>query len=333
MKVAFESFDPWPLFAIANSKPVPGNSEYESLKHMLRLELKQKNCLVYDIQMLHDAVIEVIGTASDLIVQGRSTDILMSIIHQRIKYPTFIVSFCFLSEKKDVTSGKDTQHLVSQLDRIHLSGRKRTVLSQPELTYDILLPRLSDYLPPKGKPSIDILLRILQDPKPGRRDVLLHQIKELCSYGTRFCPETKQIVEDRERRPLLQELTEASHGIITEAIQIGLNYSTTVPFQLSVVIISTSLSRGRDSYESWKELKDICVLLIMLASVRNVVFVPTTFTEGNTVLVTPSAHRSCDLRTRDMNIILKGKQDIFQLNHGMLKDILCGIQKKSTVYV
>ena len=108
--------------------------------------------------------------------------------------------FSFIAEKNDDTSEEEAEHLVSQLDKIHLSKNKRAVVRQPELTYDVLLPRLSDYLPPKGKPSVNVLLGILQDPKPGSRDILLHHVIEFCSYGTRFCPETKRITEDMERK-------------------------------------------------------------------------------------------------------------------------------------
>ena len=338
MKVAFKHFDPRFLYVIANSKPVAGNSGYESLKHMLRKELEHNRCLhdADSTQILHSAVVEVIEAASDLIehCQGKSLGVSLPMMHREIEIMfTSSLLFSLIAEPKDDTSGEETESLVSQLEKIHLRENKRAVVRQPELTYDVLLPRLSDYIPPRGKPSINFLLKILQDPKPGSRDVLLRHIIEFCSYGTRFCPGTKQIVEDMERKPLLQEIMEGSYGEINDAIQIGQNFETVVPFQLSIVIISTSYDRGRDSPQSWKELKNICMLLIMLSSVKNVVFVPTTFTEGNTVFVTPSARKSCDLRARDMNIILKSKHELFTLNHGMLENILNGIKKKSTVYV
>ena len=70
MKVAFECAGPKLLCAIANSKPIPGNSGYESLKHMLHKKLEDNKCLHDEedsAQMLHSAVIEVIEASSDFI--------------------------------------------------------------------------------------------------------------------------------------------------------------------------------------------------------------------------------------------------------------------------
>ena len=208
------------------------------------------------------------------------------------------------------------------LDRVEQT-HGRFIHKRPALVYDVLLPRRLDYPYPSGKPSVTELLETLTTNQP--HDSLLKQVKSFCTFGTRVCPQTLQITEDAEKLDYLRSIAAiGSYGIVGKAVNLGLKYEAVRPFHLSPVIVW--------SQDSEDEVKIACLLMIALSSVRNVAFVPTTYTEGNTVFVMPgAANGKCKLRKLDMNIVVHEDGSI--LSERVMDKVLRAMKKKADVHI
>lgn len=188
----------------------------------------------------------------------------------------------------------------------------------------VLLPTESSYPAPIGEPSPRTLDNILSGDGSFSVELMIKKVTEFCTYGRRYCHETQCIIEDRSRWSFLLEVTKLGLGKISDIIAIGLSHETVVPFHVSAVIISDPKSRDV------REIRNTCLILLMLCSVRNVVFVPPQFTECNTVFVTFSAKESYHTEKRDVNIFM-GREVKFSNN--MLVDILNALKKKVNVTI
>ena len=133
---------------------------------------------------------------------------------------------------------------------------------------------------------------------------LMRLTVDFCTHAIKFDP-VKKITEGcREKRDVLRALVNRCSGPLSRALIIALPYEVMRPFFVSPAIVALEGSSNLNVREIGKEVYKACLLLIMLSAVRNLVFVPSTETEGNTVIVTGSACDSYTLNPRDTNICM-----------------------------
>lgn len=133
---------------------------------------------------------------------------------------------------------------------------------------------------------------------------LMRLTVNFCTHAIKYDP-IKKITEGcREKRDVLRALLNRCSGTLSRALTIALPYEVMRPFFISPAIVTIECSSNLNLREIGKEVHKACLLLVMLSAVRNLVFVPSTETEGNTVIVTSSACDSYTLNPRDTNICM-----------------------------
>lgn len=133
---------------------------------------------------------------------------------------------------------------------------------------------------------------------------LMRLTVEFCTHAVKYNP-VKGVTEGcREKRNVLRGLLNRCNKTLSTALSIALPYEVIRPFHLSPAIVIRECSSHLNIQEIGQEVYNACLLLIMLSAVRNVVFVPSTETEGNTVIVTGSAITTYVMNPRDMNICM-----------------------------
>lgn len=150
---------------------------------------------------------------------------------------------------------------------------------------------------------------------------LMRLTVNFCTHAIKYDPVKKNTEGCREKRDVLRALLNQCGGTLSRALTIALPYEVMRPFFVSPAIVTIECSSSLNLREIGKEVHKACLLLIMLSAVRNLVFVPSTETEGNTVIVTGSACDSYTLNPRDTNICMVSEQYTKQTRY-LLNDVV-----------
>ena len=133
---------------------------------------------------------------------------------------------------------------------------------------------------------------------------LLKATVEFCTYPIKYNKTKRQTVSHGSKNEVLHKVLDSSCEILKEALTLGMSYEVMRPFHISPAIVLTECSGSTNFEEIKEEVHKACMLFIMLSAVNHVVFVPSTDTEGNTVIVTESARPFYTLKPRDLNICM-----------------------------
>ena len=132
---------------------------------------------------------------------------------------------------------------------------------------------------------------------------LLRKTVELCMRSVQHDPSAGPAERSR-RKNLFEAVCSRGDETLRQALSVARPFEVVRPFFVSPAIASTECSSGANAREVGWEIYQACLLLIMLSTVKNLVFVPSTETEGNTVIVTHRASSLYSMDKRDMNIVM-----------------------------
>ena len=220
-------------------------------------------------------------------------------------------------DEEDVRRGLESLNASGAQDENQL---RRMVRSMKEMGIDPWKPALEKHIlietrrdRPAGELELDSICRSVAShvwhPESGFTPTkasirqLLRRTVELCTRSAQHHPSIGS-PECLRGKKLLEAVRSRGDATLCQALSVARPFEVVRPFFLSPAIASTECSSGVNAQEVGWEVYQACLLLIMLSAVKNLVFVPSTETEGDTVVVTHRASSLYSADKRDMNIVM-----------------------------
>lgn len=163
----------------------------------------------------------------------------------------------------------------------------------------------------------------------GQMGRLLKQTRHFCRWISR---DRKENVSGKDMKCLVSSRLKdgCCRNDLLHLVSIGGEYEVVRTFHISPQIVYTECRTSDERREEAKAVANACSLLILLASVRNVVFSDINTTNCRTTIITSNGSLHHTTLPYDMMIALRSQMSPVNSKE-CLKRVLDGIQKKETV--
>jgi hypothetical protein len=169
---------------------------------------------------------------------------------------------------------------------------------------------------------------------PQNIDRLTQITRQVCTWSKGFDSKSGCVVVDQGRQNVMREEIKmmGEDSILNRAMSIAAVYEVIRCFHVSPVVVNYDGKAPVDLRSKGKETAKACILLIMLSTVRNVVFRSSRETNCDTVIITSRARDGYEKKQCDLNLEF-GSSSSIVLSGVCLERVLTAIQKKEDIVI